>query len=384
MRIGIVCPYAWDIAGGVQSHINDISLYLSKQNHIVSIASPFANLSDISYQDEEFDKLSIRPITAKSVSVPYNGSVARLSFGPVSATRVSNWLKEGNFDILHLHEPIAPSLSLIASTLSHKIPMVATIHALDTHYLATATAYSILKPIFNKMNNVIVVSKYANSMISKFLPKHSNIHIIPNGIYIDKYFKNNNDNDFNPKINLKGYLRIGFIGRATEERKGLNILLRAFDDIIQNYDKKIILYIAGHDSDNDKLYANLDTKTKENIVVLGVLSEEDKVKFLHFIDILIVPNIYGESFGIVLLEAIASGVRIIASALPPFCELLDNGQYGYLFPPGNIDSLKYSILHYTKHKCIKRNIVDIESLYKYDWNNIGEEILNVYNLAIQK
>ena len=155
MRIGLVCPYSWDVPGGVQEHIRDLAEALMELGHEVSVASP---------ADEESDLPAYVVPVGRAVAVPYNGSVVRLSFGPLTANRVRRWVKEGNFDLLHVHEPAAPSLSLLACWVAD-IPIVATVHGANPRSRALHVAEPMIRTATEKISGWIAVSEAARSTL---------------------------------------------------------------------------------------------------------------------------------------------------------------------------------------------------------------------------
>src|SRR6266508_4441121 len=151
MRIGIVCPYSFEVPGGVQNHIRDLAETLIDLGHEVSVLAP---------ADEDAPLPPYVVAAGRAVPVPYNGSVARLAFGPISATRVRRWLAAGDFDVLHVHEPISPSVSFIAA-LAADVPVVATFHTATPRSRAIAAAQGILQPVLEKITGRIAVSEPA-------------------------------------------------------------------------------------------------------------------------------------------------------------------------------------------------------------------------------
>ncbi len=224
MKIGIVCPYAWDVPGGVQFHVRDLAAHLIALGHEVSVLAP---------ADDDTPVPPYVVVAGRAVPVPYNGSVARLNFGFLSAARVRRWLHEGAFDVVHLHEPGTPSLSLLACWAA-TAPMVATFHTSNPRSRAMTAANPILQPALEKINARIAVSEYARRTLVEHLG--GDAVVIPNGVDVT-YFA-----DASPRADWvtpegdggpdgKGGT-IGFIGRLDEPRKGLPILLEAFPQIL--------------------------------------------------------------------------------------------------------------------------------------------------------
>ena len=147
MRVGLVCPYSFDVPGGVQNHVHDLAETLIALGHEVSVLAP---------ADEDAPLPSFVVPAGRAVPVRYNGSVARLSFGPISATRVRRWIEHGAFDVLHVHEPITPSLALLA-VLSARGPVVATFHTAMTRSRALSAAQGVLQLVLERITGRIAV-----------------------------------------------------------------------------------------------------------------------------------------------------------------------------------------------------------------------------------
>ena len=201
LRIGLVCPYGWDTPGGVQSHVRDLAEYLIAKGHYVSVLAPVVDEENIP------DYVTS---AGKPISIPYNGAVARVSFGPVATLRVRKWIAEGDFDLLHLHEPAIPSLSLLACWAAEG-PMVGTFHATAPRQKAIFAVGPILEPAIEKLSARIAVSEMARETLTEHLA--TNAIVIPNGINHD-FFRNAKANP-----DWEGS-SIGFVGRFDEPRKG--------------------------------------------------------------------------------------------------------------------------------------------------------------------
>src|ERR1700710_980600 len=208
MRIGIVCPYSWDIPGGVQAHVRDLAEQLISLGHSVSVLTP---------GDDEIPDLPPYVVVAgKAVPIPYNGSIARVQFGLLSASRVRRWLRDGEFDVVHVHEPATASLSLLACMMFDG-PLVATFHIALTHSRFLAMLDNVLQPFLEKISGRIAVSPAARKVIVEHLG--GDAAVIPNGVAVARYAT---------AEPLSGYPRVGgtlgFIGRYDEPRKGMDVL----------------------------------------------------------------------------------------------------------------------------------------------------------------
>jgi phosphatidyl-myo-inositol alpha-mannosyltransferase len=365
LRIGIVCPYSWDVPGGVQNHIRDLAEFLIANGHHVEVLAPAS----------ETDELPEYVVSAgRSVSIPYNGAVARVLFGVVANSRVRNWINEGDFDLLHLHEPAIPSLSLLACWAAEGA-MVGTFHAASKYQKAIVAVGPILEPVIEKLSARIAVSEAARLTLTAHL--ETDAIVIPNGIYADNY------RDGTPHTQWQGNT-IGFLGRFEEDRKGLPVLLNALP-IISRFIPDIRVLIAGP-GDSEEVLAKVNPELRNRIEFLGKISETEKADFLASISLYIAPNTGGESFGIILAEAMAGGAAVVASDIPAFADVLGNGKYGALFESENSEDLAKIIIDLLRDES-KRNTLSVAGAshaQRFDWSQVGEEIFEVYELAMVK
>lgn len=362
-RIGIVCPYGWDTPGGVQSHVGDLAEYLIRQGHYVSVLAPAIDEENL----PDYVTSAGRPI-----SIPYNGAVARVLFGPIAASRVRHWINNGSFDVLHLHEPAIPSISLLACWAAEG-PMVGTFHAAAKRQKVTFAVAPILEPVIEKLTARIAVSEAARETLTEHL--ETDAIVVPNGIYADRY----RDGVVDPRWTGN---TLGFIGRFEETRKGLDVLVNALPSIIGQY-PDVKVFVAGP-GDKDAFLKNVDSEMHSRFTFLGRISEEEKANFLTSVSLYIAPNTGGESFGIILAEALAGGASVVASDIPAFDSLLGHGMYGTLFQSENPDDLAKKVIDLLGNEGERREIAARGKLYaqEFDWDVVAEKIYDVYEMAM--
>jgi phosphatidyl-myo-inositol alpha-mannosyltransferase len=369
VRIGIVCPYSWDVPGGVQQHIRDLGEALVELGHDVSVITP---------ADEDRDEAGPLPPyvvpAGKAVPVPYNGSVARLLFGPLTANRVRRWLRDGDFDVLHVHEPAVPSLSLLSCWVASG-PIVATVHTAMRKSRWLLATQPVLRTALEKINGRIAVSEAARSTFVEHLG--GDAVLIPNGVTVRRYLQ------AEPLDGWPGTGgAIGFLGRMDEPRKGLAVLLGAFERLAPER-PGLRLLIGGYGDaaeHRDALPAELRTRA----VFLGELSEEDKIRMLHSVDVFCSPNTGGESFGIVTAEAMAAGLPIVASDIPAFRDLLRQGQAGELFTTGNPADLARvaGALLDEPGRRAELSVAALDAVAAYDWHTVARDVVSVYETVV--
>ena len=364
MRVGLVCPYSWDIPGGVQAHVRDLAEALIVLGHEVSLLTP---------ADEDTPLPPYAVSAGRAVPVRYNGSVARLQFGPVSAARARRWLREGRFDVLHLHEPSTLSLSLTVLMLARG-PIVATWHSSMTRSRTLSAASGPLQPFLEKISGRIAVSVAARRVQVEHLG--GDAVEIPNGVAVAHYAT---------AEPLPGYPRpstVGFLGRYDEPRKGMPVLLDGLARLAPDR-PELRLLIAGR-GDAEDLLSGLPPALAGRVELLGQVSEADKARMLHSVDVYCAPNLGGESFGIILLEAMAAGAPILASDLDPFRRVLDDGQAGTLFRTGDPDSLARGLAGLLDDPARRRRLADVgtEVVAGYDWPVVAKQIVAVYETVV--
>ena len=305
----------------------------------------------------------------KAVPIPYNGSVARLRFGPATHRRVKKWLSEGEFDVLHLHEPNAPSLSMLALMIAEG-PIVATFHTSTTKSLALGVFQSLLRPWHEKIVGRIAVSDLARRWQMEALG--SDAVEIPNGVDVGSFVS------AGP---LPGYPRAGktvlFLGRFDEPRKGMAVLLGSLPALVERFPEVEILIVGRGDEDELREDAG---SLAGHLRFLGQIGDAEKASALRSADVYCAPNTGGESFGIVLVEAMAAGCPVVASDLDAFRRVLVDGEAGRLVPVEDSAALAEALIAVLADATLRSRYVDAgdAAVQRYDWSVVADEIMMVY------
>jgi len=365
VRIGIACPYSWDVPGGVQQHIRDLAEALIGRGHEVSVIAP---------ADDNKPLPDYVVPAGKAMPVPYNGSVARLAFGPLSVSRVRRWVKDGNFDVLHVHEPAVPSLSLLACWVATG-PIVATVHTAMPRSRWLLAAQPVLRSALEKINGRIAVSEAARTTLVEHLG--GDAVLIPNGVATKRY------RHAEPLTGWPGQGgAIGFLGRMDEPRKGLPVLLKAFEILAPERDG-LRLLIAGP-GDADEQSQKLPAGIRDRALFLGEVTEEDKIRVLHSVDVFCSPNTGGESFGIVTAEAMAAGVPIVASDIDAFRQVLRGGRAGELFAAGDPAALAAAAARLLDDPARRAelSVAALAAVASYDWEVVARDVASVYETVV--
>jgi len=362
-RIGIVCPYGWDTPGGVQSHVRDLAEYLIREGHFVSVLAPAIDDENL----PEYVTSAGRPI-----AIPYNGAVARVLFGPIAFSRVRHWISQGDFDVLHLHEPAIPSISLLACWAAEG-PLVGTFHAAAKRQKMTFAVAPFLEPVIEKLNARIAVSEAARETLTEHLD--TDAIVVPNGIYASLYRDGQLDARWTGNT-------LGFIGRFEEPRKGLSVLIGALPEIIAEI-PDVKIFVAGPGDSADTL-KDMQPSLRSRFTFLGRISEEEKANFLASVGLYIAPNTGGESFGIILAEALAAGASVVASDISAFDSLLGHGEFGTLFESESSHDLAKKVISLLKDATGRRAIAERGKQYAqaFDWEVVADKIYDVYQMAM--
>jgi phosphatidylinositol alpha-mannosyltransferase len=365
VRIGIVCPYSLDVPGGVQSHVMDLARALRGLGHEVDVLAP---------ADEDTEVPQFVTPAGRALGIPYNGSVARLSFGPVSFARVRRWIREHDFDVLHLHEPIAPSLAMLALMVADG-PIVATFHTATRRSRALSAFQLVLQPFLEKVTARIAVSALARRVQVQHLG--GDAVEIPNGVDVAFYA------DREP---LDGYPRqggtIGFVGRFTESRKGMPILLAALRRILPEFPELELLVVGrGERAELNRLAG---PELANRIVLLGQADDVTKARAMRSADVYCAPNTGGESFGMILTEVMAAGTPIVASDIDAFRRVLDDGKAGVLFGVHDDVALAEAIAALLRDPARRAALSSAASqrVAAFDWPTVAGDVLRVYETAI--
>ncbi|MFC8797928.1 glycosyltransferase family 4 protein [Promicromonospora sp. NPDC057138] len=372
MRVGLVCPYSFDAPGGVQFHVRDLAEALQAAGHEVSVLAP-------SSDDTELP--AVVTAAGRAVPVPYNGSVARLTFGPLTATRVRRWLEGGigghPFDIVHLHEPMVPSLSMLALWQATE-PVVATFHTSQARSRALQVAYPLVRQSLEKIAARIAVSEDARRTLVDHLG--GDAVVIPNGVYTQVFA----DSPRRPEwTGTPEAPTVTFLGRLDEPRKGLSVLLQAVPAILDALPGTRFL-VAGRGDGAAAETRELLGERASSVELLGGVSDADKAALLASADLYVAPQTGGESFGIVLVEAMSAGAVVVASDLGAFQRVLDDGAAGALFRTGDPADLAATVLALLADPA-RRDAYRAHAaqwVQRFDWSGVTEQVLAVYDMTL--
>jgi len=360
VRVGLVCPYAWDIPGGVRSHVSDLAMALQDHGHEVSVLAPAMDPTCLpTWVSDGGRPLAIR----------YNGSIARLSFGVKATQRVRSWIREGDFDVVHVHEPVAPSLSLL-TLWAARGPLVATWHSSKDRSRILAAGYVIAQTAMEKVRGRIAVSEEARRTLVGHLG--GDAVLIPNGVRVQDFV----GSERLPAIATDRPTAL-FLGRMDEPRKGLDVAIQAWSAVQPAHAH---LYIAGPGDVADQ-EALVPDGIRSRVTFLGTLSDADKARALRSVDLYLAPQTGGESFGIVLVEAMAAGTAIVASDLLAFRHVLEEGRSGMLFTTRDSADLAAKVTTLLADGSLREEFVvaGTQRVRNFDWDHVVADVIAVYD-----
>ena len=365
MKIGIVNPYSWDVPGGVGFHIRDLALKLRSRGHDVRVLTP-------STSDDLPEWITS---AGSSVSIPFNGSVANISIKPKALARTRRWLADNDFDVVHVHEPVVPSVSMAAAMLS-SAPLVGTFHAALGRSVSRAIASAPMRLYMERIGVRIAVSEEARRTL---IEHHGgDAVIIPNGVETASF---RTAQPLDQWVATDERPVIVFLGRLDEPRKGLGIFAGVIERVLEAIPGARFL-IAGR-GDAPDIRAAV-ARFGDSVSFLGGISDEEKESLLARASIYVAPQTGGESFGIVLVEAMAARTTVVASDIPAFRAVLEDGRAGALFDTGSSDSLASALVELLGDHERLDALADAgqRASAQYDWEVVADKVFEVYKLAI--
>ena len=377
MRIALVSPYSWTYPGGVTRHIEALADQFAAAGHEPRIITPF----------DPDDRLSVRlhrgvrpqpreqPANlvslGRTIGLRANGAVSNVALTPSAVTLLRRALREGDYDVVHIHEPIVPVAGWDALGL-RGLPLVGTFHTYSTNPLTNSLGnLAGARRRFNRLHARIAVSRAAAWTGERFFGGH--YRVIPNGVAVPELI----DRSTARMPSEEQPLRLVFVGQAVE-RKGLPVALRALEELREHV--PFTLDVIGVD------HEQLETMMVDlrGVNALGKVDDAQKMAILASADLLIAPSLGGESFGMVLTEAFAVGTPVVASDIPGYNDVVRDGVDGVLFGRADASALAQSLLDlaYDVPRREAMSAAAVEHARSYAWPLIADQVLNVYEDAI--
>jgi phosphatidyl-myo-inositol alpha-mannosyltransferase len=376
MRIALVSPYSWTYPGGVTRHIEALAERFLEEGHHVRVLAPFDPPDRFSAALHRGARP--QPVKApdylvslgRTVGFKANGAVSNLSITPYGISSMHHELRTGGYDVVHIHEPVAPLTGWVAAD-STRLPIVGTFHSYSNKRLPNGIAIVLgARRVLNRLQVRIAVSEAAAWTGRRWFGGH--YRVIPNGVHVDP------QSAALAAARAAGDgLRIAFVGQAVE-RKGLPMLLRAFEALREHIPTE--LTIIGP-TPEELAPLMLDPR---GVTVLGKVDEAEKQRVLEEADVLCAPSLGGESFGMVLTEAFAAGTPVVASDIAGYRDVVRDGVDGVLVPVGDAQALAESLRDLydepvRRARMARAAAVDVE---RFAWPHVAAEVMNAYEDAI--
>ena len=380
MRIALLSPYSWTYPGGVTRHIEALARELQAAGHEPRILAPYDPDDPLSRRlhrgarpQPRFVPENFVPL-GRTIGLPFNGAVSNLSPGPHGVWSMREELRSGGYDVLHIHEPVVPTLAWDALCSTRELPLVGTFHTYSENQITNGIAAVALggRRRMNRLHARIAVSDAAAWTARRFYGGH--YRIIPNGVQLPPTEERCASAEEHPP---QPHLRILFVGQAVQ-RKGLPVLLRAFEALRDHVPATLTLVGA---SSGEVAHLMLDDR---GVCALGKVSEERKLAELQDADVLCAPSLGGESFGMVLTEAFAAATPVLASDIPGYRDVLRDGLDGMLLAPGDPLALAEALRTLALDPALRARMARSarERAERFAWPHVAAEIVDCYEQAI--
>ncbi len=363
LKLALVSPYDHSHRGGVTDHINSLAHQFRSWGHRVKVIGPCSKPENVA--DPDFIPMG-RP-----VPIPSGGSIARVSLSIWLYPRIRALLEQEAFDLIHLHEPFAGFTSLWTIKASETVN-IGTFHTNGGHKVYHVGGKRLAQPYLRKLHGRIAVSETARRFINSNFP--GEYEIIPNGIQVDNFGQS-----VEPFEHLRdGKLNILFLGRL-DKRKGLKYLLGAYSRLKWDWPNIRLIVVGPGSPDMDSQHI-MGERNLQDVMFVGGVSEEDKARYFRSADVYCSPATGKESFGIVLLEAMASGAPIVASRIEGYSDVIRDGHDGVLVPPKNEAALASTIERLLQSETLRSNLSSngLETVQEYRWDRVAQRVMDHY------
>jgi len=364
VRIALVSPYDFTYPGGANEHIAHLAAEYRELGHGVRILAPAAR-GRRPPADPDFYRVGT------PVPIHGNGSVARITLSLTLSHRVKEILARERFDVVHLHEPLMPALPL--TVLYHsEARNVGTFHAFAESNLGYFYARPLLQPLVEKLDARIAVSPAAAEFVGRYFG--GEYEVIPNGIELARYGA-----DVAPLPQYRdGRPTILFVGRFNEPRKGFRYLLRAFPLVREQFPDARLLVVGRGDTRRYQDF--LESRDVRGVEFAGYIDNDELPRYYKSCDLFCAPSTKGESFGLILLEAMASGRPVVASRIPGYTGVVEHGRDGWLVTPQDPTALALALVRLLADRELRNKIAAAgqRTARRYAWPEIARWVLAVY------
>jgi phosphatidylinositol alpha-mannosyltransferase len=372
LKIALVSPYDLAYPGGVANHIFALERQFIKKGHKVKVIAPISKAPPASHK--RFICLG------KPWPTPSSGSVARITLTPWLSSKVKPVLEREKFDVIHLHEPLVPTLCTTVLRLS-SAANIGTFHAMDSRGYTLWKPFTVLflKKWFRKLDGRIAVSKPAKDFISGHFP--ADYTIIPNGVDLEH---------FSPEVSpidrfRDGKINILFVSRL-EKRKGVNYLLNAYQRVRQEVGNCRLILVGPGTRWSRQYEKEINERGLEDIFFAGFVPQEELPRYYQTADIVCSPATGRESFGLILLEAMAMGKPIVASNIDGYASVASHGAEALMVPPKNEHMLAQALISLASHPQLRQEMGARGKLKaaEYGWERIAQRVMAFYEEILKQ
>jgi len=368
MKVGLVSPYDFASPGGVNDHVRHLAVQLQQLGHETRIFAP-SSRADVDFHSARFYRIGT------PIAIPVNDSVARITLSFHLANQVAAIVADEGFDVLHFHEPLMPALPITMLRMSNTAN-VGTFHAFARSNVGYFYGRPLLQPYLEHLHRAIAVSEPARAFVQRYFPAFP-MRVIPNGVDVSVYRPG-----LAPIRHLRDEsLNVLFVGRL-EKRKGLGDLLRAYRAMSMRIPQTRLI-IVGDGPLRGRVESYVARHRLPNVVVAGYVPDSVKPRYYNSADIFCAPATGAESFGIVLLEALASGLPVVATEVPGYMSVLESGRDSVTVQPKNWRELAASLVILARDAELRRRLSDyaIQKARRYSWELVASEVIEVYQEA---
>lgn len=369
IKIALVSGYDYATPGGVNDQIRNLGIQFRKWGHSVQVVAPCS-------EPHRIDDKNFTPI-GRSVPIPTNGSVARISLSIWLRSRIKRFVREQHFDVIHLHEPFSGFVPFSVLNYSQTVN-IATFHSYRTSRFYRIGGVRLTMPYFKRLDGRIATSKPVQKFMNKHFP--GQYEVIPNGIEPDNFSEG-----VVPFSHLQdGMINLLFLGRL-EKRKGLKYMIAAYSRLKWRY-PQLRLLVVGPGTPDVESYRIMSERNLQDVVIVGEVSNEEKARYYKTADIYCSPATGQESFGIVLLEAMAASTPVVASDIHGYSDVITHGKDGLLVPAHDEYGLAESIANIIDNPGLRNSLVanGLEKAQEYRWEQVGRRVMDYYEEFINR
>jgi phosphatidylinositol alpha-mannosyltransferase len=378
MKIALVSPYDYPYPGGVVKHISYLDKEFQRLGHDVRIIAACSDdVGDVPPQ--------VIKVSGSSAHIPFAGSVARITLSPRVYRRVKRILRREQFDVIHLHEPLTPALPLAVlrhAPLSPQSVVVGTFHAYrESMHPGYDYAKPLFEPFFDRLDGHIAVSEVVRDYLLPYFP--GDYRVIPNGIDLERF----GDPALRPMERFDdGKLNILFVGRL-EKRKGFKYLLRAFGLVKEAVPEARLMVVGAYDKEDKEPFVLYARRHRlRDVRFIGYVSEDDLPRYYRTCHVFCAPSTGFESFGIILLEAMAAGKPIVASNIAGYRSVVEDGGEGLLVQPENERRLADALVRLLKDPDLRGRMgrQGQTKAADYSWDKVAQQVLDYYRELLEE